>query len=85
MANNTVDKEKEFLKMICENERLIYKVCSFYNSEEFLIADLYQEVIVNLWSEFDKFRNESNYFLHGKNGKIDPLKTAESDHLKLSS
>ena len=51
--------EQEFVKLIRENERVIYKVCSFYVSENFPIADLYQEVVCNLWAGFPKFRNES--------------------------
>lgn len=52
--------EEEFIKIIQENERLIYKVCSFYVSEVLTLADLYQEVIHNLWIGFPKFRNESS-------------------------
>ena len=54
----TID-EQEFVKLIRKNERIIYKVCSFYVSENFPIADLYQEVVCNLWTGFPKFRNES--------------------------
>ncbi|MCL1937881.1 MAG: sigma-70 family RNA polymerase sigma factor [Candidatus Azobacteroides sp.] len=55
---NSFDIEKAFIELIQENERLIYKVCSIYVSDEFPIADLYQEVIYNLWRGFPKFRNE---------------------------
>ena len=50
--------EKAFIELIRENDRLIYKVCSVYVSDEFPIADLYQEVVYNLWKSFSKFRNE---------------------------
>lgn len=52
--------EKEFIGIIRENERLIYKVCSFYVSEVLTLADLYQEVVQNLWVGFPKFRNNSS-------------------------
>jgi len=55
---NHADQEKAFIEMIRNNERIIYKVCSFYVSDEFPIADLYQEVVCNLWSAYPKFRNE---------------------------
>jgi RNA polymerase sigma-70 factor (ECF subfamily) len=55
---NDSNVEKAFIELIQENERLIYKVCSIYVSDEFPIADLYQEVIYNLWKSFPKFRNE---------------------------
>lgn len=47
--------------MIRENERVIYKVCSFYVSEQSTIEDLYQEAVLNLWKSFPKFKGESNY------------------------
>lgn len=56
---NNPNIEKEFLKLIQTNERLIYKVCSIYVSEEFPLSDLFQEVVYNLWKSFAKFRNES--------------------------
>ena len=55
---NDSNIEKAFIELIRENERLIYKVCSVYVSDEFPIADLYQEVVYNLWKGFSKFRNE---------------------------
>ena len=52
--------EKEFIKIIQEYERVIYKVCSIYVSELLPMADLYQEVVQNLWVGYPKFRNESS-------------------------
>ena len=51
--------EKAFVAIIRQYERVIYKVCSFYVSDEFPMADLYQEVVCSLWMAFSKFRNES--------------------------
>lgn len=52
--------ERNFIKIIKENRRVIYKVCSFYVSKEFPMEDLYQEVVYNLWVGFPKFRKECN-------------------------
>jgi len=57
---NDSNLEKAFIELVQQNERLIYKVCSFYVSEEFPMTDLYQEVVYNLWRSFPKFRNESS-------------------------
>lgn len=57
---NKADLEKAFIEMVRSNERVIYKVCSFYVSDEFPMADLYQEVVCNLWSSYPKFRKESS-------------------------
>jgi len=53
--------EKEFIELIRQNERLIYKVCSIYVSEEYPMADLYQEVVYNLWKSYPKFHNECSF------------------------
>ena len=59
MKNSEI--EKTFIEMVKQNERIIYKVCSFYVSDDFSIADLYQEVVCNLWSAYSKFRGESAF------------------------
>jgi RNA polymerase sigma-70 factor (ECF subfamily) len=56
-----VQLENDFIKMIQTNERIIYKVCSFYVSDSLPMEDLYQEAVLNLWKGFPKFRNESSY------------------------
>ena len=55
---NHLETEKAFIELIQQNERLIYKVCSVYASEVLPIADLFQEVVYNLWKGYPKFRNE---------------------------
>ena len=52
--------EQQFINMIRKNERVIYKVCSFYTSDELPIEDLYQEVVCNLWAAYPNYRNESS-------------------------
>lgn len=52
--------EKEFIKLIQDNEKIIFKVCSAYVSDENPLADLYQDVVCNLWKSFPGFRNESS-------------------------
>jgi RNA polymerase sigma-70 factor (ECF subfamily) len=59
--HNQSQLENEFIQMVQKNERIIYKVCSFYVSEDFPMEDLYQETVLNLWKGFPKFRNESSY------------------------
>lgn len=55
---NESETEKVFIEMIRQHERVIYKVCSFYISDDYSIEDLYQEVVCNLWKAYPKFRNE---------------------------
>lgn len=44
--------------MIQANERVIYKVCYLYTTPRNTLNDLYQEVVLNLWKAYPKFRQE---------------------------
>ncbi|MDR1004191.1 MAG: sigma-70 family RNA polymerase sigma factor [Prevotellaceae bacterium] len=50
--------EQEFLAMIREYERVIYKVCYLYTTPNATLNDLYQDVVLNLWRAYPKFRRE---------------------------
>lgn len=50
--------EQEFLAVIRQYERVVYKVCYLYTSPHAPLNDLYQDVILNLWKAFPKFRKE---------------------------
>ncbi len=50
--------EQEFVSMIQANERVIYKVCYLYTTPRNTLNDLYQEVVLNLWKAYPKFRQE---------------------------
>ena len=50
--------EREFVSVIREYERVIYKVCYMYTTPNASLNDLYQEVVLNIWRSFTKFRNE---------------------------
>ena len=55
-ANNPI--EQEFLSVIREYERVIYKACYLYANPNAPLNDLYQDVILNIWKAFPKFRKE---------------------------
>ena len=59
---SNLEFEKNFINMIQQNEHIIYKVCSFYVSDECHLNGLYQEVVGNLWIAHPGFRNESEIF-----------------------
>ena len=52
--------ELEFTKMVKEYKKTIYTVCYFFSKDADEVNDLYQEVLVNLWKGFEKFRGESS-------------------------
>lgn len=41
-----------------EYERVIYKVCYLYTTPNATLNDLYQDVVLNLWRAYPKFRRE---------------------------
>lgn len=55
---NNENPEQLFLTLIQEYQRVIYKVCYLYTTKDATLNDLYQEVVLNLWKAFPKFRQE---------------------------
>ena len=53
-----VNVEREFVSVIKEYERVIYKGCYLYTTKNATLNDLYQEVTINLWKAYPKFRHE---------------------------
>lgn len=54
------DIELEFTKIVKENKKTIYTVCYFFSKDTDEVDDLYQEVLINLWRGFERFRGESS-------------------------
>ena len=54
------DIELQFTKMVKEHRKTIYTVCYFYSKDSEEVNDLYQEILINLWKGFEKFRGESS-------------------------
>jgi len=56
---NLMSNTKEnFLSLVDENRNIIYKVCFIYSDGVNSCDDLFQEVIINLWSSWPKFRGD---------------------------
>lgn len=51
-------QEKEFIALVEEYKQVIYKVCYIYATDTENLNDLYQEVVINLWKAFPRFRGE---------------------------
>ena len=54
------DIELQFTKMVKEYRKTIYTVCYFYSKDSEEVNNLYQEILINLWKGFEKFRGESS-------------------------
>ena len=52
--------ERDFAKIIREYKGTIYTVCYMFSKNEDEVADLFQDILVNLWKGFSGFREESS-------------------------
>lgn len=51
--------EKEFASMVKAHKETIYTVCYMFAKDADEVSDLFQEVLINLWSGLEQFRGES--------------------------
>lgn len=54
------EMEYEFALAVREHKSTIYTVCYMFSNNTEEVADLFQEILINLWKGFTKFRGESN-------------------------
>lgn len=52
--------ELDFARIVKENKGTIYMVCYMFSKDEDEVADLFQDILVNLWKGFAKFRGDSS-------------------------
>ena len=52
--------ELKFTQTIREHKGTIYTVCYMFSNNPQEVADLFQEILINLWMGFPKFRGDSN-------------------------
>jgi len=55
------DLEIEFETKLKDYKLLIYKVCRMYANIHDDIQDLYQDIIIQLWKSYPKFRGEAKF------------------------
>lgn len=53
--------EQEFIQQIDEHQNLIHKVCRLYTSDDASHKDLFQEISIQLWNAYPKFRGDSKF------------------------
>ena len=59
MAKTSQSLEEEFLKLIHNHQRIIYKVCKTYRDSREDQEDLFQEIVYQYWKSYPSFRGES--------------------------
>jgi RNA polymerase sigma factor (sigma-70 family) len=53
--------EKEFIKQLDENQNIVHKICRLYTNDQHAHNDLFQEVTVQLWRAYPKFRGDAKF------------------------
>ena len=52
--------ELDFARIVREHKGTIYTVCYMFSKDEEEVADLFQDILVNLWKGFSSFRGDSS-------------------------
>ncbi|MBN2350182.1 MAG: RNA polymerase sigma factor [Bacteroidales bacterium] len=53
------EKESVFRKVYEENKDMVYRLCLAFLSDKPSADDLFQEIMINIWNNLDKFRGEA--------------------------
>ena len=53
--------EQSFVSQLQANQNIIHKICRLYTSGEDAHKDLFQEITIQLWKAFPKFRGDSKF------------------------
>ena len=54
-------KEIEFVTLVQEHQNLIHKICRLYTNSDAEHKDLFQEITIQLWKAYPKFRGDSKF------------------------
>ena len=53
--------ENKFVDLVDRNQNLIHKICRLYTNSEAEHKDLFQEITIQLWKAYPKFRGDSKF------------------------
>ncbi|KQC34089.1 MULTISPECIES: RNA polymerase sigma factor [Nonlabens] len=53
--------EKEFVEQLETNQNIVHKICRLYTDNQDAHNDLFQEVTIQLWKAYPKFRGDSKF------------------------
>ena len=57
----TNNQQPEFVRLVNQHQAMIHKVCSLYGNTMPDREDLFQEIVIQLWKAYPKFRGESKF------------------------
>jgi len=55
------DLEQSFVQQLQANQNIIHKICRLYTAGDDAHKDLFQEITIQLWKAYPKFRGESKF------------------------
>ncbi len=55
------DLEHNFVTHLEQNQNIVHKVCRIYTSDQDSHNDLFQEITIQLWKAYPKFRGEAKF------------------------
>ena len=53
--------EHKFVKELQDNQNIVHKVCTLYTNDRDSHKDLFQEITIQLWKAYPKFRGEAKF------------------------
>ena len=53
--------EHSFVNLLEENQNIVHKVCRLYTNNQQAHNDLFQEITIQLWKAYPKFRGDSKF------------------------
>jgi RNA polymerase sigma-70 factor (ECF subfamily) len=53
--------ERQFVTALEDNQNIVHKVCTLYTNNRDAHNDLFQEITIQLWKAYPKFRGESKF------------------------
>jgi RNA polymerase sigma-70 factor (ECF subfamily) len=57
----TKELEQKFVADLEENQNIVHKVCKIYTNNQDAHNDLFQEISIQLWKAYPKFRGEAKF------------------------
>lgn len=53
--------EQRFVAQLEENQNIVHKICRMYTNDQQSHKDLFQEITIQLWRAYPKFRGDSKF------------------------
>ncbi len=57
----TKDLEHQFVTELEKNQNIVHRVCTLYTNDRDSHKDLFQEITIQLWKAYPKFRGDSKF------------------------